>query len=37
MKSYTAKEIAAILVSHGFDHIRTKGSHQIYQNRTTEK
>ena len=37
MKSYTPKEIAAILLAHGFELNRTKGSHQIYVNRVTGK
>jgi len=37
MKSYTPKEIIAILLAHGFELIRTKGSHQIYVNRVTGK
>lgn len=37
MKSYTPKEIVAILIAHGFEHIRTKGSHQIFVNKTSGK
>jgi predicted RNA binding protein YcfA (HicA-like mRNA interferase family) len=37
MKSYTPKEIVAILVAHGFELIRTKGSHQIYLNKISGK
>ena len=37
MKSFTPKEIIVILVGHGFVHIRTKGSHQIYLNKETGK
>ena len=37
MKSYTPKQIIAILLAHGFEHLRTKGSHQFYLNRTTGK
>ena len=37
MKSYTPKEIIAILVANGFELIRTKGSHQIFVNRVSGK
>jgi predicted RNA binding protein YcfA (HicA-like mRNA interferase family) len=37
MKSYTSKEIIAILLSHGFELVRTKGSHHIYVNKSTGK
>jgi predicted RNA binding protein YcfA (HicA-like mRNA interferase family) len=37
MKSYTPKEIVAILVAHGFELIRTNGSHQIFLNRVNGK
>ena len=37
MRSYTPKEIVAILLPHGFELTRTKGSHQIFVNRTTGK
>jgi predicted RNA binding protein YcfA (HicA-like mRNA interferase family) len=37
MKSYTPKEIVAILLAHGFEHARTKGSHQIFINHTNGK
>jgi predicted RNA binding protein YcfA (HicA-like mRNA interferase family) len=37
MKSYTSKEIIAILLSHGFELLRTKGSHHIYVNKATDK
>jgi mRNA interferase HicA len=37
MKSYTPKEIVAILLANGFELLRTKGSHQIYVNRSTGK
>jgi predicted RNA binding protein YcfA (HicA-like mRNA interferase family) len=37
MKSYTPKEIVAILMAHGFELVRTKGSHQIFINRTNGK
>jgi predicted RNA binding protein YcfA (HicA-like mRNA interferase family) len=37
MKSYTPKEVVAILVAHGFELIRTKGSHQIYLNKISGK
>lgn len=35
MKSYTPKEIVDLLLKNGFELIRTKGSHQIFINRTT--
>ncbi|WP_109608925.1 type II toxin-antitoxin system HicA family toxin [Mucilaginibacter oryzae] len=37
MKSYTPKEIVAILLAHGFEHVRTKGSHQMFVNYTNGK
>jgi predicted RNA binding protein YcfA (HicA-like mRNA interferase family) len=37
MKSYTPKEIVAILITHGFELVRTKGSHHIFVNRVTGK
>lgn len=37
MKSYTPKEIIAILIAHGFELIRTNGSHHIYANRSNGK
>jgi len=37
MKSFTPKEIIAILLGHGFEHLRTKGSHQIFFNKETGK
>lgn len=37
MKSYTPKEIVAILKAQGFELTRTNGSHQIYVNRTNGK
>jgi predicted RNA binding protein YcfA (HicA-like mRNA interferase family) len=37
MKSYTSKEIIAILLSHGFELTRTKGSHHVYVNRSNNK
>jgi len=37
MKSYTPKEIAAILLANGFEHTRTNGSHQIFVNRASGK
>jgi predicted RNA binding protein YcfA (HicA-like mRNA interferase family) len=37
MKSYTPKEIAAILIAHGFELIRIKGSHHVYVNRENGK
>jgi predicted RNA binding protein YcfA (HicA-like mRNA interferase family) len=37
MKSYAPKEIIAILVANGFELMRTKGSHQIFVNRTNGK
>lgn len=37
MRSYTPKEIVAILLSQGFELIRTKGSHHVYVNRNNGK
>ncbi len=37
MKSYTPKEIIAILLAHGFGLVRTKGSHHIFVNRDSGK
>ncbi len=37
MKSYTPKEIITILLAHGFELARIKGSHHIYVNRTNGK
>jgi len=37
MKSFTPKEIIAILITHGFELIRTKGSRQIFLNKITGK
>ncbi|TFF35208.1 type II toxin-antitoxin system HicA family toxin [Mucilaginibacter psychrotolerans] len=37
MKSYTPKEIIAILMANGFELNRISGSHQIFVNRTTGK
>ena len=37
MKSFTPKEIVAILIAHGFELIRSKGSHQIFLNKITGK
>ncbi len=37
MKSYTPKEIVAILIAHGFELARIKGSHQVYVNRANGK
>lgn len=37
MKSFTPKEVAAILTAHGFELIRVKGSHQVYVNRENGK
>ena len=37
MKSYTPKEIVAILLAHGFELTRSKGSHHVYVNRSTGK
>jgi predicted RNA binding protein YcfA (HicA-like mRNA interferase family) len=37
MKSYSPKEVAALLLAHGFSLVRTKGSHQIYVNYITGK
>ena len=37
MKSYTPKEIVAILLANGFELLRTKGSHQIYINHSNGK
>jgi predicted RNA binding protein YcfA (HicA-like mRNA interferase family) len=37
MKSFTPKEIVAILLAHGFEHLPTNGSHQFYLNRVTGK
>lgn len=37
MKSYTPKEIIALLEQHGFTLIRTSGSHHIYVNRLNGK
>jgi predicted RNA binding protein YcfA (HicA-like mRNA interferase family) len=33
MKSFTPKEIVTILIDHGFELVRTKGSHNVYVNR----
>jgi len=37
MRLFTPKEIIAILITHGFELIRTKGSHQIFLNKFTGK
>lgn len=37
MRSYTPKEIVAILIANGFELQRSKGSHHIYVNRTNGK
>jgi predicted RNA binding protein YcfA (HicA-like mRNA interferase family) len=37
MKSFTPKDIAALLLAHGFNLVRTKGSHHIYLNPETGK
>jgi predicted RNA binding protein YcfA (HicA-like mRNA interferase family) len=37
VKSYSPKEIAAILVDNGFELIRVKGSHYVYVNRENGK
>ncbi|MFC0517988.1 type II toxin-antitoxin system HicA family toxin [Mucilaginibacter angelicae] len=37
MKSYTPKELIAILLAHGFELVRTKGSHQMFVNHTNGK
>jgi mRNA interferase HicA len=37
MKSYTPKEIVAILLAHGFELVRTKGSHQMFVNHANGK
>jgi mRNA interferase HicA len=37
LKSYTPKEVIALLLLHGFEWVRTKGSHQIYVNYQTGK
>ncbi|HAL81960.1 MAG TPA: hypothetical protein DCO83_06805 [Mucilaginibacter sp.] len=37
MKSYTPKEIVEILIAHGFEPARIKGSHHVYVNRATGK
>ncbi len=37
MRSFTPKEIVAILIAHGFELIRSKGSHQIFLNKITGK
>lgn len=37
MKSYTPKEIVALLLARGFEFARAKGSHQIYVNRQSGK
>jgi predicted RNA binding protein YcfA (HicA-like mRNA interferase family) len=37
MRSYTPKEIATILLAHGFELARTNGSHHIYVNRSNNK
>jgi predicted RNA binding protein YcfA (HicA-like mRNA interferase family) len=37
MKSYTPKEIVTILLAHGFELIRSKGSHHVYVNRSSGK
>jgi mRNA interferase HicA len=37
MKSFTPKEIIALLIEYGFEFIRAKGSHQIFVNKATGK
>jgi predicted RNA binding protein YcfA (HicA-like mRNA interferase family) len=37
MKSYTPKELIAILTGNGFELDRVNGSHHIFVNRTTGK
>jgi len=37
MKSFTPKEIIAILTAHGFELARINGSHHIYVNRSSGK
>jgi predicted RNA binding protein YcfA (HicA-like mRNA interferase family) len=37
MKSFTPKEVITILISHGFELIRIKGSHHVYANRGNGK
>ncbi|MBF9253732.1 type II toxin-antitoxin system HicA family toxin [Pontibacter sp. 172403-2] len=37
MKSYTPKDIISVLLAHGFEFVRTKGSHHIYVNRLRGK
>lgn len=37
MKSYTPKEIIAVLLTHGFELTRVNGSHHIYVNRANGK
>ena len=37
MKSYTPKEIIAILIAHGFELSRIKGSHHVFVNRVSGK
>jgi predicted RNA binding protein YcfA (HicA-like mRNA interferase family) len=37
VKSYTPKEIIAVLTTHGFELIRIKGSHHVYANRQNGK
>jgi mRNA interferase HicA len=37
MKSYTPKEIVAILIEYGFELTRINGSHHIYVNRANGK
>jgi predicted RNA binding protein YcfA (HicA-like mRNA interferase family) len=33
----TAADLIRLLKQHGFEHVRSKGSHQIFKNRTTGK
>ncbi|MCB9184877.1 MAG: type II toxin-antitoxin system HicA family toxin [Flavobacteriales bacterium] len=35
--SLTAAELIRLLKEHGFEFVRSKGSHQIFKNRTTGK
>jgi len=35
--SMTAAELIRLLMQHGFEFIRSKGSHQIFKNRTNGK
>jgi mRNA interferase HicA len=37
MKSYTPKEVVALLLARGFEFARAKGSHQIYVNHQSGK